>query len=112
MVCCASTVVSFYPPEKEFEDGGKHRGVVSRQVDTNVIAITFNTLVNAANVHAGDVVVCSNTNCTAILSHLSKLTDPEGDGAAGKKVGGGGGGEEGCGRGGGSVVGEDGDGGR
>ncbi|KAL5491087.1 hypothetical protein EMCRGX_G016307 [Ephydatia muelleri] len=71
--------------EKEFEDGGKHRGVVSRQVDTNVIAITFNTLVNAANVHAGDVVVCSNTNCTAILSHLSKLTDPEGDGAAGKK---------------------------
>ena len=71
--------------EKEFEDGGKHKGVVSRQVDTNVIAITFNTLVNAADVHAGDVVVCSNKNCTAILSHLSKLTEPESDGATGKK---------------------------
>ena len=60
--------------------------MVSRQVDTNVIAITFNTLVNAADVHAGDVVVCSNKNCTAILSHLSKLTEPESDGATGKKV--------------------------
>ena len=65
---------------------GKPRGVVSRQVDTNVVAITFNTLVNAANVHAGDVVVCSNQNCTAVLSHLSKVTAAEGESVPGKKV--------------------------
>lgn len=48
-------------------------------MDTNVVAITFNTLVNAANVHAGDVVLCSNANCTAVLSHISKVTAEGGD---------------------------------
>ena len=78
------------PPEKDIREGDngerggveRQRGVVSRQVDTNVIAITFNTLVNAANVHAGDVVMCTNQNCTAVVSHLSKISED----LAGKKV--------------------------
>ena len=35
----------------------------------------FNTLVEPSDVHTGDSVVCSNPNCTAILSHLSSLKD-------------------------------------
>ena len=50
------------------------RGVKSRQVDPNVVAVTFDTLSGPSGVHTGDVVVCTNHQCTAVLSHLSKLT--------------------------------------
>ena len=52
----------------------RERGVRSRQVDTNVVAVTFDTLTGPAGVHTGDVVVCINEDCTAVLSHLSKVT--------------------------------------
>lgn len=50
------------------------RGIRSRQVDTNVVAVTFDTLSGPAGVHTGDVVVCNNEECTAVLSHLSKVS--------------------------------------
>jgi len=49
------------------------RGRTARQADTNVIAVKFNTLTEPSHMHTGDAVVCSNKDCTAILSHLSKL---------------------------------------
>ena len=52
----------------------QERGVRSRQVDTNVVAVTFDTLSGPAGVHTGDVVVCNNEECTAVLSHLSKVS--------------------------------------
>ena len=52
----------------------QERGVHSRQVDTNVVALTFDTLSGPAGVHTGDVVVCNNEECTAVLSHLSKVS--------------------------------------
>ena len=52
----------------------QERGVRSRQVDTNVVAVTFDTLSGPADVHTGDVVVCNNEECTAVLSHLSKVS--------------------------------------
>lgn len=52
----------------------RERGVRARQVDTNVVAVTFDTLSGPSGVHTGDVVVCTNEECTAVLSHLSKLT--------------------------------------
>ncbi|XP_065898859.1 circularly permutated Ras protein 1-like [Dysidea avara] len=49
------------------------RGRTARQADTNVIAVKFNTLTEPSHMHTGDAVVCSNKDCTAILSHMSKL---------------------------------------
>ena len=49
------------------------RGRTARQADTNVIAVKFNTLTEPSHMHTGDAVVCNNKECTAILSHLSKL---------------------------------------
>ena len=49
-------------------------GIRSRQLDTNVVAVTFDTLSGPANIHTGDVVVCTNQECTAVLCHLSKVT--------------------------------------
>lgn len=53
------------------------RGRHTRQADTNVLAVKFNKLTDPSNIHTGDAVVCSNAHCTAILSHLSKLSDHE-----------------------------------
>lgn len=52
----------------------QERGIRSRQVDTNVVAVTFDTLSGPAGVHTGDVVVCNNEECTAVLSHLSEVS--------------------------------------
>lgn len=51
------------------------KGRTARQADTNVIAVKFNTLTEPSHMHTGDAVVCGNKNCTAILSHLSKLKE-------------------------------------
>lgn len=53
----------------------RRAGRVTRRADTNVLAVKFNTLVEPSDVHTGDSVVCVNTNCTAILSHLSTVKD-------------------------------------
>ena len=42
-----------------------------------MLAVKFNKLTDPSNIHTGDAVVCGNAHCTAILSHLSKLTDSE-----------------------------------
>ena len=44
-------------------------------MDTNVVAVTFDTLSGPAGVHTGDVMVCNNEECTAVLSHLSKVSE-------------------------------------
>lgn len=48
-------------------------GIRARQMDTNVVAATFQTLGNVTNIHTGDVVKCCNEDCNAILSYLSKI---------------------------------------
>ena len=52
---------------------GGIKGRTTRQADTNVIAVKFNTLTEPSHMHTGDAVVCSNKDCMAILSHLSRL---------------------------------------
>lgn len=54
---------------------GGVKGKTTRQADTNVIAVKFNTLTEPSHMHTGDAVVCSNEDCTAILSHLSRLKE-------------------------------------
>ena len=54
---------------------GGVKGRITRQADTNVIAVKFNTLTKPSHMHTGDAVVCSNKDCMAILSHLSKLKE-------------------------------------
>ena len=51
-------------------------GVRTRRTDTNILAVKFNTLAEAGNFHTGDAEFCSNPECGAIVSHLTKL---EGD---------------------------------
>ena len=51
----------------------------ARRADTNVLAVKFNTLTGPSHVHTGDLVVCSNPTCTAILSHLSQLRESTGE---------------------------------
>ena len=63
-------VSSYFAEKQEAE----MHGVRSRQMDTNVVAVTFDTLSGSTDVHTGDVVVCNNQECTAVLSHLSKVT--------------------------------------
>lgn len=55
----------------------RRRGRRTRQADTNVLAVKFNKLTDPSNIHTGDAVVCGNAQCTAILSHLSKISDNE-----------------------------------
>ena len=45
-----------------------------RKADTNIFAVKFKTLAESSSVHTGDAVVCKNTQCSAVLSHLS---DPD-----------------------------------
>lgn len=45
-----------------------------RRADTNVVSVSFSTLLSPSHMHAGDPVVCSS--CQGILSHISKT---EGD---------------------------------
>ena len=52
---------------------GGVKGKITRQADTNVIAFKFNALTEPSYMHTGDAIVCSNKDCMAILSHLSKL---------------------------------------
>ena len=45
-----------------------------RRADTNIFAVKFKTLAESTSIHTGDAVLCSNPQCTAVLSYLSKLT--------------------------------------
>jgi hypothetical protein len=49
-----------------------------RRSDTNILAVKFNKLIEPSDVHTGDAVVCGNASCSAVLSHLSSVTDQEG----------------------------------
>ena len=60
----------------------------ARRADTNVLCVKYNKLTQPSNVHAGDVVTCSNVNCTAVLSYVSKVVAPSAGGSeGGHKVG-------------------------
>ena len=59
------------------ESQSRRKGRRTRQADTNVLAVKFTKLTDPSNIHTGDAVTCSNVHCTAILSHLSKLSDSE-----------------------------------
>ena len=52
-----------------------YRVIHTRRADTNVISLQFSRLQEKVNVHTGDPVVCKNSDCTAILSHLSRISD-------------------------------------
>ena len=54
---------------------GQHRKLSVSRAGTNILAVRFNTLAETPKVHTGDAVVCSNGYCTAVISHLSKLTE-------------------------------------
>ena len=64
----------------EKQEQQQQQGFRSRQVDTNILAVRFDTLSGRGNIHTGDVVMCNNQECTAVLSHLSKITgEPDAD---------------------------------
>lgn len=46
----------------------------TRRADTNVISLQFNRLQEKVNVHTGDPIVCKNSDCAAVLSHLSRIS--------------------------------------
>ena len=48
-------------------------GISVRAPDTNVVTLQLNRLTDPAKIHAGDPVTCSNSKCTAVMSHLSKV---------------------------------------
>ncbi len=62
---------AFLPTDSN-ESGRVHR---ARRADTNILVVKFNTLTGPSHVHTGDAVLCGNDSCTAILSHLSRVTD-------------------------------------
>ncbi len=49
-----------------------------RRSDTNILAVKFNKLIEPSDVHTGDPVVCTNENCSAVLSHFSTVSDQDG----------------------------------
>ena len=48
-------------------------GMSVRTPDTNIVILQLNQLTDPAKVHAGDPVLCSNSRCTAVMSHLSTV---------------------------------------
>ncbi|BFZ09174.1 hypothetical protein BsWGS_12213 [Bradybaena similaris] len=42
-----------------------------RRADTNIVSVSFNTLLLPSNMHAGEPVIC--VNCHAVLSHISRV---------------------------------------
>ena len=46
-------------------------------VDTNLLAVKFDVLQTPAQMHTGDVIRCTNSDCKAVLSTISKLTAAE-----------------------------------
>ena len=48
-------------------------GIDVRPADPNVIALRLNWLETDPNIHSGDPVRCTNTNCGVVLSCTSKL---------------------------------------
>ena len=80
IVCDIMSVTLLYHTEIQERGEQQQRGFRSRQVDTNILAVRFDTLSGRGNIHTGDVVVCDNQECTAVLSHLSKITgEPDAD---------------------------------
>lgn len=57
------------------KDKGKTQARQVRRADTNIIAVDFSVLKKPGEIHTGDSVVCSNANCGAALSHLSRLEE-------------------------------------
>ena len=51
----------------------------TRRADTNVLAVKFNTLQEAGHIHTGEAQFCSNPECGAVVSHLTKLIGEEDD---------------------------------
>ena len=47
------------------------------QRNTNILMIKFGALSKPCKVHTGDPVVCSNDQCAAVLSHLSKISSED-----------------------------------
>ena len=48
-------------------------GMSVRAPDTNIVTLQLNQLTDPAKIHAGDPVLCSNSKCTAVMSHLSTV---------------------------------------
>ena len=44
-------------------------------VDTNILLVKFNVLTEVRALHTGDPVVCQNEKCTAMLNHLSHISE-------------------------------------
>ncbi|XP_003382887.1 PREDICTED: circularly permutated Ras protein 1-like [Amphimedon queenslandica] len=59
------------------KSGSISKGVKTRRADTNILAVQFNQLREAGHIHTGDAQFCSNPNCGAVVSHLTKLIGEE-----------------------------------
>ena len=54
-------------------------GCAKEEINPNVLMVKFSVIGECHDVHTGDPVVCQKKGCTAILNHLSKMTEqPEG----------------------------------
>ena len=52
-------------------------GMSVRAPDTNIVTLQLNQLTDPPKIHAGDPVTCSNSECTAVLCHLSNVNMTE-----------------------------------
>ena len=70
-----SSVVYFQEETHAERSATEADGPVAAHIDadTNVLAIKFDMLQNAANMQTGAPIRCSNPVCAAVLSHLSVL---------------------------------------
>lgn len=53
----------------------QERAIKARKADTNLFAVTFDGLSGQPSIHTGDPVVCTNSDCNAVLSHISEVTN-------------------------------------
>ena len=52
----------------------KKGGIKGRKMDTNIVAVKFDSLGIPDDLHTGDVVYCLDKKCGAVMSHLSEVT--------------------------------------
>ena len=55
------------------------KGVKTRRADTNILAVQFDKLRETGHIHTGEAQFCSNPECGAVVSHLTKLIGEEDD---------------------------------
>ena len=59
--------------QRRLNDTGYH-------INSNMMAIKFKVLAESKDIHTGDPTVCTNKDCTAILSSLSTIKEEKEEG--------------------------------